>query len=430
MRLWTRAAELAAQTPASRDRTVDFLRAISILVVIAGHWTAAAPHVDETGQLTPTHMLAVSAWTRWLTWGIQVMPIFFLVGGFSNGITWCAARRDGAGYAAWLEARLRRLIGPVLALVIAWILLGVAARLGGVRPVMIEVGSQLALIPIWFLAVYIAIVVLVPVTYAMWERWGLASIVLLGGAGVVVDVAFFVGDAQKLGWANYLFVWSAVHQLGYAWRDGRLSDPRRTIIMAVAGAAALVALVTWGPYPASMVGVPGQAVSNTTPPKITLLALALAQGGLLLTLQGPMRRWLARAVPWTATVLVNGMIMTIYLWHLTAMVLVIGLLFAVAPAPLRLDPGTGVWWATRPVWLAGLVVALVPLGLVFSRFERPGPLKGTTVPAAWRLVGGAVLVCAGLALLAMHGIGGAGWWGLRIEVLVLPFLGAAFLRRW
>ena len=43
MSAWTRAAEVAARTPPSRNRYVDFLRAASILCVVLGHWLAAAP---------------------------------------------------------------------------------------------------------------------------------------------------------------------------------------------------------------------------------------------------------------------------------------------------------------------------------------------------------------------------------------------------
>ena len=37
------------------------------------------------------------------------------------------------------------------------------------------------------------------------------------------------------------------------------------------------------------------------------------------------------------------------------------------------------------------------------------------------------MVCAGLALLALDGIGGDGPFGLRPLVLLLPFVGAAFI---
>ena len=48
---WSRATEVAARTPTSRNRYVDFLRALSILAVISGHWLMAAPYVNGA-QLT------------------------------------------------------------------------------------------------------------------------------------------------------------------------------------------------------------------------------------------------------------------------------------------------------------------------------------------------------------------------------------------
>ncbi len=427
MTAWSRAAELAAKTPPARNRYVDFLRALSILLVISGHWLAAAPYVNPAGELAPTHVLAVSPWTHWLTWVIQVMPVFFMVGGFSNGLTWRAARRDGKGYAVWLEGRLKRLVWPVLPLLCAWIAIGLAAHIGGVRPAMVQVGSQMALIPVWFLAVYLGMVLLVPLTHALWERFGWISFAVLVLEALVIDYAFFHGW-PALGWLNYLFVWAAVHQLGYAWGDGALDDARKTLAFFAVGLVSLY-LLTNGTYPRAMVGVPGDAISNTTPPKITLLALACAQGGLLLSLQAAARRWLARPRPWTATVLINGMIMTIYLWHLTAMVLMIGLLHALDWSGMRLEPGSAEWWRGRPLWLAILALALFPLVMIFSRFERPkASARGT--PGAARLVAGACAVCLGLALLALRGVGGTGrfdWFGLNPLVLALPLAGAALI---
>ena len=75
MSSWSRAAELADRTPPSRNRYIDFLRAISMLVVTVGHWLAAAPYYDATGTLTASHILTVAPWTAWLTWIVQVMPI-------------------------------------------------------------------------------------------------------------------------------------------------------------------------------------------------------------------------------------------------------------------------------------------------------------------------------------------------------------------
>ena len=75
---------LAAATPDSRNRVVDFLRAFAILVVAFGHWTAAAVVVRD-GTFEGNQILNHASWTHPLTWVIQVMPVFFLVGGCIPG---------------------------------------------------------------------------------------------------------------------------------------------------------------------------------------------------------------------------------------------------------------------------------------------------------------------------------------------------------
>ena len=44
------AKALAERTPDTRNRYVDFLRAVSITVVVLGHWLMAAPAMDR-GEL-------------------------------------------------------------------------------------------------------------------------------------------------------------------------------------------------------------------------------------------------------------------------------------------------------------------------------------------------------------------------------------------
>ena len=124
---WAQAAALAAITPADRNRTVDLLRALSIFAVVLGHWLVAAPHL-VAGELVPGHLLEMRPWTQWLTWGFQVMPIFFLVGGYANGSSWLASRRKGASYAAWLRSRVERLAGPVLPVLLVWAPAGIRCR--------------------------------------------------------------------------------------------------------------------------------------------------------------------------------------------------------------------------------------------------------------------------------------------------------------
>jgi fucose 4-O-acetylase-like acetyltransferase len=414
---------MAKRTPASRNRYVDFLRALAILAVVVGHWLISAPCFSD-GVPAYSHLLDLAPWTRWLTWLFQVMPVFFFVGGFSNGVSWSSAERRGLGYAAWLDCRLRRLLGPVLPLLLTWGVMVAVAHSNGVSPAMIEVGSQVALVPVWFLAVYILVVTLVPLTFSAWRRWGYASCIVPVVAAAAVDVAFFAGDQRALGWLNYPLIWVTVHQLGYAWRERRLVGVRTGAVWLGVALGALVVLTHVGPYPLSLVGVPSDEVSNTLPPKLPLLALGMAQIGLLLMLEAPMRRWLERPALWAGTILVNGMIMTIYLWHSTVMMLLVGLAFWHVPVVLDVDPAGAIWWWTRPLWLLAYAVASVPFVLAFSVFERPR--RASRPAAVWRQLLGGAVACCGLALLALDGVGSArGWLGLRWLALLLPLAGCA-----
>jgi hypothetical protein len=421
--MWGRALWYADRTPEARNRYVDFLRALSILAVVLGHWLISAPYF-ENGSPAYSHLLDLLPWSRWLTWLFQVMPVFFFVGGFSNGISWESAQRKSTTYRQWFDSRMRRLIGPVLPLLLAWGAMVAVAHSNGVGPGMIHIGSKVALVPVWFLAVYILVVALVPLTHAAWKRWGLVSVVVPVTAAALIDVAFFAGDLRALGWLNYPFVWLAVHQLGYAWRDRKLEGPRLGMPLFAAGILTLVGLTHLGPYPLSLVGVPSDEVSNTLPPKVPLLALAAAQIGLVLTFEGPMRRWLQRRVPWALTILINGMIMTIFLWHSTVMMLLVGLAFWVMPGVLAAHPGSAGWWWTRPIWLAVYGVMTLPFLLAFARFERPRSGETIRPVPVWLQLFGCAAACTGLAMLALDGIGGDGWLGLRWSPLLTPLIGA------
>jgi fucose 4-O-acetylase-like acetyltransferase len=418
---WKQAQTLAANTPESRNRYVDFLRAVSICAVVFGHWLIVAPYVNG-GEINITGMLAHQEWTRWLTWVFQVMPVFFLVGGYSNSISWESAQRKGGTYGAWLQVRLQRLVGPVLPLIFMWIILAAGAQWAGLNPEMVQAASQMALIPIWFLAVYIMVVVLVPISYSAWQKYRFKSFAFLVLAAAVDDFLFFAADLQAVGWLNYGFIWLAVHQLGYAWRDGYMAGARQGLIWVTGAAVVLIGLIALGPYPVSMVSVPGQEVSNSLPPKIAILALGIVQCGLLLSIEAPMRRWLSSATPWTAVVLINSMIMTVFLWHLTASTLAIGCALLFNDVGLKVEPGSGTWWAIRPLWILIYLLALLPFALGFGRFERSA--AGVHSHPAWRLVAGAILICGGLAALALNGVAGGRWISLQTAVLLLPFAGS------
>jgi hypothetical protein len=150
-----------------------------------------------------------------------------------------------------------------------------------------------------------------------------------------------------------------------------------------------------------MVSVPGQEISNTLPPDLMLLVLALVQWGVLMAAERPLRRWLARPAPWTVTVLVNGTIMSLFLWHVTAMALLIGLAMALGGLGLGLEPGSGLWWLSRPLWLGVLALLLAAILALVGRFERL--TEGKVLPIR-RALPGAILFCFAIAILAFDGI--------------------------
>jgi hypothetical protein len=82
-------------TPASRDRYVDFLRVFSLGTVILGHWLMAVVVVGREGNVTTTNALALMPVLQPMTWLLQVMPVFFLVGYLNVAFVWLAVHQLG-----------------------------------------------------------------------------------------------------------------------------------------------------------------------------------------------------------------------------------------------------------------------------------------------------------------------------------------------
>ncbi len=415
----TGARRLAEATPESRNRYVDFLRAFSILVVVFGHWLMAGPEMVD-GSLQIGHLISEARWAQWATWLLQVMPIFFFVGGFSNAGSWRSARRRGTSYATWLRDRLRRLVLPVLPVLVLWTAVAAAALQTGLDRNLLKIGSQAALVPVWFLATYVLIVAMVPISLRLWERFGWTAFIVTAGIAAAIDFANLGLEISVVEWLNYIFVWNAVHFLGYAWVDGRITSARRSLSVAGAGLASLAALVALFPYPLAMVGLDGAAVTNSNPPKVTLIALGVFQFGLAMAPAAPARRWLSNLRPWTGVVAINASIMTLYLWHLSAMVFVIAASYGLGGIGLDVAVNTSRWWLTRPVFLGVLIAATVPFLVAFGRFERPSQDTRPS-PPAWKPIVATAAVTGGLGLLAKYGVADSD--GLNGLALSLPFLG-------
>ncbi|WP_113702130.1 acyltransferase family protein, partial [Nonomuraea lactucae] len=288
----------------------------------------------------------------------------------------------------WLFARLRRLAWPVLPLAAVWIPLPHALAALGVPEQPLEVGARLTGQLLWFLAAYLVAVVATPFLLGLHDRYGARVPAALVAGAVLTDVARFSTGFDALGYLNVVFVWLAVHQLGFLYAEGRLARPGR---MAAGGFGAAALLVWAGPYPGSMIGLPGAETSNMAPPTLAVLAVAFGQVGLMALL----RPWILRLPLGGALAWAGPRVMTVYLWHMPALFAVTGVavvgLGIGTPRPLSLA-----WFAGWPVWFGALCLVMWPLLKVFGRLEEPPALPygegGRTVAlTAAALAGGGLL---------------------------------------
>lgn len=423
MGLIQQATEITEQAGKERNRYADFLRVLAIAAVVIGHWIVIDLQF-ENGLPTGINALAHSDWIHWGTWAFQVIPLFFLVGGYANAISWRRHRERGRDWASWLRRRSLRLLWPTAIFVAAGLILTpVAAWLDVPEEILSQATWAVALI-LWFLAVYLIVSVLTPLSLRAHERWGMGFVGLLTVLVIAADSIRFLGEVDLLAYANYALVWGAFHQLGFAWKDGIL--PSRGKVSSITGISFVVLflLVEWGPYPVSMVGVPGAEIQNTGPPTLALLLLGFAQIGLMLLLRPLIRpRLEGNSSLWRAVVTGNLVIMSIFLWHVVPVVIIAVILTGLG-VTLPGAPGSMVWLAFRLVWILMLGALLLPLVLFVRRGERPPEAlesvanrQGRSRLALGLGILGVASASAGLARLALEGF----WAG---QPTLIPVWGA------
>ncbi len=408
----SRISDLAAQTPESRNRAIDFYRAAALTIVVLGHWLASAVYVEPDGALRFTNILELATWTHWLTWFIQVIPVFFIVGGYANWRSYQAALRSNGAVGDWITARFRRLMTPIVPFLAMWSLISVAAGLLGVDHGLVRAGSFAVVTPLWFLAVYLLVILGVPATVWLWRRLGWWSVVLGLGLAFATDTVRYATNLNWIGWLNFGFVWLTAHQLGYRWAtesERPATAPLVITIPIVFGA--LIALTMYGPYPTSMVGVPGATENNTLPPTAVLAVLALLQYAVIRLAEPAARRWMHRDRPWTAVVAFHVVMMTVYVWHLPTLAIVVLVGYGIGFG-FSIEPLTTGWWLTRPIWIAVLTTALLGVVAVFGRYEtrvRTGPAPPIPV-LLFGVVATTIAISAGVVLGFVPEEGLLQWW--------------------
>ncbi|GAB2827758.1 acyltransferase family protein [Streptomyces daliensis] len=389
---------IEARTPAHRDRAIDGLRALALLAVPTGHWLLGGFTRDGDGALHNASPLASLGFFAPLSWVLQLLGIFFLVGGYSSVLSLRRSTARGETTGAWLRARLLRLGRPVLGVTAVWAALLPLLWAAGVPGGTLRTAAVLVVQPLWFVGVYAGVTALTPYCVRATERLGAWAAAPLLAAVAVVDVLRYGPWAEAVpswvGMVNLLPGWLFAYQLGVSWGEGRLA--RRGGVLLLGGGAALFAvLLLVFHYPASMVGVPGEARTNSHPPSLLVLALAGVQCGAAVLLRDRLGALLRRPALWAPVVLINLSAMTIFCWHQSAMLAAaVPSAFAGTFAGLTTVPDSLGWVLARLAWMPVFALALVAIGSVTRRFEAPW--KGVT--GARKAV--AALLAAAFALYA------------------------------
>lgn len=336
-----------------RDRSVDAVRAVLLIAVVLLHAGMVGVSRDASG--TPVLENAMEHWAGFgpVTWVMQVMPLFFILGGFASFTQYTRDSAKGVNAATYIAGRMRRL-QPTVAVAIAAtaVFLSVLTLAGAPLEVVQTAGFRIGQ-PLWFIAVYLGITALVPVMVSLHTRAPRMTFALLAIGVVAVDIARGVTGNATIGLINLAFVWLLLQQIGFALADGTLArvTARTRLMLTLLAVAAIAGLMLTGAAPADL-------IAALNPPMAVLVLVGVVQVGLFVTFRSSIDRFAQRSGVQEVVAWINARSLTIYAWHMLVVIALAGALLLLPlelPVPLSLE-----WWLSRPVWFA-LVSVLVTL---------------------------------------------------------------------
>ena len=398
-------APSAPATPAgarpARDTAVDAVRALLLGVVVLLHALMAGVSVDADGS--PILRNAMEGWDGFapLTWILQIMPLFFVLGGFASYTQWTRQRAKGATAGDYVAGRVRRLLIPAVGAIIAAAVLLAALVVAGVPADVVATAGFRIGQPFWFLGVYLGCSALVPVMVRLHERHRVLTFAALAAGVVAVDIVRGATGVIAIGLLNMAFVWLLLQQLGFAVADGSLDRLRRGALLAVTGVAAGAAavLIRTGAAPADL-------IAALNPPMAILVVVGVAQTAVFLALRPRLRAAVAGSRTAAVVSWVNGRAMTIYSWHMLVVIALAGILLLAhvgLPAPL-----TAAWWASRPLWFAAVLVAVALVVAVTGRREAARESAAARV-GRMRATGATLTGVAGVVTILVGGSSPSAW---------------------
>jgi Acyltransferase family len=359
-------AEVEAATPAGRDRAIDVIRIVSLVGVVVGHTVMATSTIRDDVFIW-SNLLTASTVFQALTWVFQIMPLFFFAGVAASVQSW----RPGQPWGGWLLRRCTRLYRPVFYYLAFWTV--TLAVLRFVLPVHVyEPVAGISIQLLWFLGAYVLVLAAVPLLARITTTAQLAGAVVGTYAFIAVIDAIRI-NIEGYGALGYLntVVWLIPGMFGVAYRR-RLLSSRPALAIGIGMLGVNHALLYFGPYELSLVGIETQHLKNMTPPSLLLAGHAIMMCAFAIAAAPAINRWARRPRVWWLTAIGNSGAMTLYLWH---MPLLLGLHLVFDHLGLdRFD-------ATAPGFVALSVLQLTLMaGLVAITFVALRPLENSPLP--------------------------------------------------
>jgi len=420
----THSGERPAIDLSKRDLTLDLARVFCVLLVVVIHLLLVGVNTHApSGGIALERPLEAQSWFPIATWFGQIMPLFFVVGGFASMTAWRSLQRRGGDGPDYVRGRLLRLAQPtfplfcfyVVAIGAGLLIINATGALSFevLDGVFVGAGS-----PLWFVAAYALCQALVPFLARMHELAPKRTVLVLFIGVIVVDVVHYSTASLGItsywfGLLNLLFVWPLVQQIGFWYADGFFARPWwQLVLITLFGIGMLWPLTMFGPYDVNM-------LVNLNPPTLPLVFLGLSQAAFLRLLKTPLSALMRTRVAQGIVFMVGSRLMTIYLWHLPVIVALSGIAILIPGASPQ--PDTSEWWLTRPIEYVLVLGVLFALSLLVGRWEQPREL-GTTPTAPIVAVAAALTIAVPVLLIPLgldFALAIAGAVTLGIAILIL-----------
>jgi peptidoglycan/LPS O-acetylase OafA/YrhL len=404
---------LAAHRPSmssERDTGIDFLRALCVVGVVLLHAIMVGVTVVDGSPVFAN----ASEGTRWIipvSWMLQVMPLFFIIGGFAGLLAYRRQSERGGTASTFVASRVHRLLRPPT-VEIGVVGAALAARsLAGLPADIVATAGFRYGQPLWFLGVFLLCQALLPTlahAHSHMPKSMLAALVL---AALGIDALRALTGFDGLGFMNLAFVWLALQQIGFFLADGTVDRLSRRVRGIVGGASltALVATFLSGVYSPDL-------IANINPPTCALILVGIVHLCAVSLLRDRLSDVSRSTAAAAFSRFVNRRTMTVYLWHMPVLLAMAGVSAAtamIAGLPLP-EPSSLEWWLSRPLWLvAALALTAVVVIAPTSIETHPAPaLSRSTrriaaavtiglLAVVLLLVAGTSVLTAGVAVLGL-----------------------------